>query len=84
MPYYEKELKQYVHNIKDKIKNSIYLKIEDLYIEAYTTKEPVSFEQRDTGEKKVLIPGDKNGETYGTAHGSTLKERCRAKQKVKR
>ncbi len=50
-----------------KIFNEIYSPYDTLQVTAYVTKEPVTFENRMTGEKKELSEGDKWGELWDCA-----------------
>jgi len=51
----------------EKIKKSIYEPIADLKITAWRTKEPVSFQERKSGEKLNLKVGDKWGDLFDCA-----------------
>ncbi|MFC4597705.1 alpha-mannosidase [Cohnella hongkongensis] len=51
----------------EKIRKSIYSPIAALEVTAWRTKEPVPFEQRMSGEKAALQPGDKWGELWDCA-----------------
>lgn len=64
--FYEERL----HNIlsfKNTIYSNIYKKICRLDIEAYLSKEPLSWQDRTKGEKKKLQPGDKWGDLFDCA-----------------
>ena len=61
MPYYDHLTRRYLKEVKERIKDMIYKPIAPLEVTAWVTPEPVSFEERMTGEKRSL----KVGETWG-------------------
>jgi len=56
-----------INEFKNIVKNSVFVKIADLNIEAYCTKEPTTYENRMSGEKKTLKVGDCWGDMFDCA-----------------
>ncbi len=56
-----------LHRTLSTLASEIYVPQRRLEVTAWVTKEPVSFEERTTGEKKALQPGDKWGELWDCA-----------------
>ena len=52
MPYYNHLTKRYLKEVKEKIKDLVYKPIAPLEVTAWVTPEPVSFEERMSGEKR--------------------------------
>ncbi|GMQ58643.1 alpha-mannosidase [Vallitalea sediminicola] len=61
MPYNRKQIYVYIQNVIQKINKAMYIKVAELDAVAWITKEPVSFEERCTGDKKQV----RVGETWG-------------------
>jgi len=67
MPYTKSKYRIVIEAAYNEIKNRIYTKAADLEVECYKTAEPVSFEQRKTGEHMTLKTGDKWGDLWDCA-----------------
>ena len=67
MPYYNHLTKRYLKEVKDKIKDLVYKPIAPLEVTAWVTPEPVSFEERMSGEKRNLKIGDSWGQLWDCA-----------------
>ncbi len=67
MPYLREYTKNELNNILDKIREARYRIIGELSITAWKTEEPVSFNDRKTGERKELRAGDKWGNLFDCA-----------------
>lgn len=65
--HYNKHTKTQLHQLLERIGNAIYEPIAGLEITAWRTKEPVTFDQRESGEKLALKAGDKWGELFDCA-----------------
>ena len=63
----EKYLIENIRHTLMSVKDRVYSKVCDITLEAYRTKEPVSFENRKQGEYLKLVPGDKWGELFDCA-----------------
>ncbi|OHB52746.1 MAG: alpha-mannosidase [Planctomycetes bacterium GWF2_41_51] len=61
--YLEERLNN-ILSFKDAINSQIYTTIGHLEIEAYLSKEPLSYQDRTKGEKRKLRPGDKWGDLF--------------------
>ncbi|WP_130859037.1 alpha-mannosidase [Gracilibacillus phocaeensis] len=66
MPYEQIRLEK-LHRMKDFIEANIYKEIAPLRTEAWVTKEPVSFTEKETGHYLTLAAGDKWGELWDCA-----------------
>ncbi|HBI73444.1 MAG TPA: alpha-mannosidase [Lachnospiraceae bacterium] len=67
MPYPIKEIMPELRNTLSAIEKAVYQKIQPLEITIWKTKEPVSFEERCSGERKSLAVGDSWGEIWDCA-----------------
>jgi len=67
MPYLREYTKNELNNILDKIREARYRIIGELSITAWITEEPVSFDNRKTGERKELRIGDNWGNLFDCA-----------------
>ena len=67
MPYFRSYTKNELNSIQEKIREARYEIIGELSITAWITEEPVSFDNRKTGEKKELHAGDKWGNLFDCA-----------------
>lgn len=67
MPYYRKNTLQRVEKMLQRLQQSYYRNISDLNVTAYVTAEPVSYEERTSGEKKELSVGDAWGNLFDCA-----------------
>jgi len=67
MPHIFSENKKYIVSTIAKIERSVYTKVSELNISAWKTKEPVSFDNRKTGEKLTLKKGDTWGDLLDCA-----------------
>ena len=65
--HYNKHTKTQLSQLLPRIGNAIYEPIADLTITAWRTKEPVPFDQRQSGEKLYLKVGDKWGDLFDCA-----------------
>ena len=65
--HYNKHTKTQLSQLLPRIGNAIYEPIADLKITAWRTKEPVPFDQRQSGEKLNLKVGDKWGDLFDCA-----------------
>ncbi|GMA62911.1 glycosyl hydrolase-related protein [Alicyclobacillus fastidiosus] len=66
MPYENININQLRH-MCNRIQEKIYTKISALSVTAWVTPEPVSYDNRMSGNKRVLTPGDKWGERWDCA-----------------
>ncbi|ARN56681.1 alpha-mannosidase [Sedimentisphaera salicampi] len=70
-------------SFKDTIQSKIFEPISDLEVEAYTSKEPLSYPERTTGDRVALQPGEKWGDLFDCAWfhftGSVPSEGCAKK-----
>lgn len=67
MPYFKEKYSQYVDMVYDKMRKQIYNKVCDLNVTAYKTKEPVSFDDKTSGERVSLHAGDNWGDLFDCA-----------------
>lgn len=67
MPYPINEIKPNLVNTLNAIEKAVYKKIQPLKITLWKTREPVSFEQRRSGEMKNVVVGDNWGEIWDCA-----------------
>ncbi len=58
MPYNFKNQQEIIDAMLQKLESSIYVPLCDINMEVYVTPEPVSFDERMTGEKKTVKKGD--------------------------
>ncbi len=56
-----------LHKLTDKIKSNIYNPVGELEVTAYNTPEPVPFEQRTSGDRLSLKPGQRWGQLFDCA-----------------
>ncbi len=63
----EKNRVNFCHDAIARLKERIYTKIGDLQMTAYRTKEPVSWAQRETGERQEVAVGDSWGDLFDCA-----------------
>lgn len=85
MPYYylHDSNKGYIEYKCEKLKESFYREVMRLKVEAYVTKEPVSYSMRESGEYKELKTGDRWGDLWdcgwfhltGQLNGEQLKKK---------
>ncbi len=64
MPYYFGKTIKYLKTIRDRIQASIYELISELKVTVWVTPEPVAFDRRTSGAKKILTPGKKWGKLW--------------------
>jgi len=81
MPEYKFYTKRHLEAALRMIGEASYVEVAPLTIQAWCTHEPVSFEDRCTGEPRALSLGDTWG-TSSTAPGSASPGRFRQKQPV--
>ena len=67
MPYYINSYKQSIDIFKDNVESKIYKKISMLSMDAWVTKEPVSFEEKTSGRKISLKIDETWGELWDCA-----------------
>ncbi|MDD4295445.1 MAG: alpha-mannosidase [Ruminiclostridium sp.] len=67
MPYPINEIKSDLFKLQQKIAESVYKKITPLNVTIWKTKEPVPFEERFSGEKRSITPGESWGEIWDCA-----------------
>ncbi|MDL2301850.1 glycosyl hydrolase-related protein [Lachnospiraceae bacterium OttesenSCG-928-D06] len=67
MPYYNKNTLSRIETVFKRLQSSYYEKIGELTVTAFVTKEPVEYNQRETGEKKSLKIGDEWGGLFDCA-----------------
>lgn len=67
MPYYDKLTKEYLKQVKSRLESAAYKEIAPLEVTAWITPEPVTFEDRMSGEKRSLSMGQTWGELWDCA-----------------
>lgn len=85
MPYLKEKQVRTIEQTARQLKDRSYQKAEELTITCYKTKEPVSFEERESGEKQVLKKGEKWGDLFdcGWFHFTgIIPEKCKGRKTV--
>ena len=85
MPYLKEKQVRTIEQTARALKDRIYKKTGELTITCYKTREPVSFRERETGEKRTLNKGEKWGELFDCAWFhfiGIIPEACRGKKTV--
>lgn len=67
MPYYHKETKKYLRSVLETLDKKIYSSISELKVTAWCSPEPLPFQKRLSGKKKILRPGQKWGDLFDCA-----------------
>ena len=67
MPYSERYMLRKIEDAIKTVKPAIYTKIAPLSIKAYVTDEPVKFNERFSGEEKILTVGQSWGKLWDCA-----------------
>ena len=67
MPYFERYMLRKIEDAIKTVKPAIYTKIAPLSIKAYVTDEPVKFNERFSGEEKILTVGQSWGKLWDCA-----------------
>ncbi len=67
MPYYPNQTKNYLRQVCEKIQKAIYVPVAELAATAWITSEPVSFEERCTGQEKKIVLEEKWGNLWDCA-----------------
>jgi alpha-mannosidase len=67
MPYPIKEVLANLNSLRQKIADAVYKKLTPLKVTIWKTKEPVPFEDRFSGEMRVISPGQSWGELWDCA-----------------
>lgn len=67
MPYDTKSQQQAIRGMMRAVEAAVYKPLTDLTVEAWLTKEPVSYRDRESGQHLSLKPGDKWGDLFDCA-----------------
>ena len=70
MPYLEEKMNNLINRTILNLRDTIYTKISDLNVEIWKSKEPLKFDERFSGEHKVLNFGESWGDLFDCCGGN--------------